>query len=344
MPTVTVLLPVYNGEKYLRETLESILAQTWKDFELLIVDDGSTDRSAEIIASFDDKRIRVLSNPERLKLSGALNRGLREARGEHIARMDADDIAFPQRLQSQIDFMRRRPETGICGTGIEKFGCGKPSRDIYPASTQSIKAYALFDCPFCHPTVMMRRDMLLSCNLWYDGSYYPTEDYELWTRAADFFPVANMKDVLLRYRIHDGSMTGSDWDNMDMQAARIIRSQLEKIGMQCSDEELLFHRNIGRGRSCRCSFADIGKAERWLARLAEANRRHGALDERSLAEMLSLVWYRLCMNNSSLGWAVWTKYVRSSSDRKDSRYLLRMTVLFLSTVKNSLFSSSRTTH
>jgi len=285
-----------------------------------------------------------LKNSERLKLSGALNRGLREARGEYVARMDADDIAMPQRLQSQLEFLYRQPETGICGTAVEKFGCCKPSIETYPASTEDIKSYAVFDCPFCHPSVMMRRDMLFSCNLWYDESYYPTEDYELWTRAFELFPVSNMEEVLLRYRIHDGSMTGSDWSNMDMQAARIIRSQLEKIGMQCSDEELSFHRNIGRGRSCRCGLPDIGRAETWLERLAEASRRNGTLEEQSLAETLSLVWYRLCMNNTSLGWNVLAKYVRSRLSRNDARRSRRLTMLFLSTIKNSILSSNRTTH
>ena len=104
MTSVTVLMPVYNGERYLRETMQSILSQTFLDYEFLIIDDGSTDKTLEIINTFTDPRIRVLRNPRRLKLSGALNRGLDESLGHYIARMDADDIAHPERLAQQVDF------------------------------------------------------------------------------------------------------------------------------------------------------------------------------------------------------------------------------------------------
>ena len=116
MVEVTVLMPVYNGERYLREAIDSILDQSFRDFEFLILDDGSTDGTADIIRSYRDERIRFLANPERLRLSGALNRGMAEARGSFIARMDADDIARPHRLARQLAFLRRNPEVGICGT------------------------------------------------------------------------------------------------------------------------------------------------------------------------------------------------------------------------------------
>lgn len=331
---ITVLLPVYNGDRYLRETIESILTQTYTDFELLIVDDGSTDSSLAIIESFIDDRIRILKNKERLKLSGALNRGMEEAKGKYIARMDADDIALPERLQKQFEYMERHPEVGMCGTAIEIFGKAKTRNDIYPKSADEIKAYALFDCPFCHPTVMMRRELFLKHDLWYDGSYYPTEDYELWARAIDLFPVVNLGEVLLRYRVHDSSMTGSDWDAMDKQAARIIQRLMEKLEIQCTEEMLGLHRNIGRGRSCRCSFVEIDQADRWLEALLEVNRQQREYKDLALSGMLSLVWYRLCFNNSLLGMKVLAKYTAGSQVKKDPLKWKRSTMLLLSILKN----------
>ena len=339
MPKVTVLLSVYNGEKYLHEAMQSILVQTYTDFEFLIVDDGSTDQSPVIIRSFNDFRIRVLKNPERLKLSGALNRGMKEAKGVYIARMDADDIALPQRLQRQVEYMDQHPEVGMCGTAIEIFSKVKTRIDIYPKTAVEIKAYALFDCPFCHPTVMMRRDFFIEHDLWYDGSYYPTEDYELWARAVDHFPTVNLDEVLLRYRVHDNSMTGSDWDNMDKQATRVICPLLQKIGITCSDEQLYFHRNIGRGKSCQLvSLYEIAEAESWLQCLGVANHSTLKYNEKSLSETLSLVWYRICLNSSVLGFGVVTRYFASEITKIEKKKIQYVVTLLLSVVKNKLLS------
>ncbi|WP_417910083.1 glycosyltransferase family 2 protein [Candidatus Electronema sp. PJ] len=343
MPKITVLLPVYNGERYLQETIASILGQSWHDFELLLVDDGSTDRTAEIIASFHDERIRVLKNPERLKLSGALNRGLQEAQGEYIARMDADDIALPQRLQRQLEYMELHPEIGFCGSAIGMFTQDntKPRLDIYPATTEAIRAYALFDCPFCHPTVFLRKNCLLEHNLWYDGSYYPTEDYELWNRAIDLFPTVNLEEVLLLYRIHSNSMTGSDWNNMDQQAARIIRRQLDKMGLHANEEDLLFHRNIGRGRSCALAQAsELLRAEAWLLRLLHGNQQTGLYQAAALANTVFLVWQRLCMNNTFFGLQVLKIYLASQLG-KGHPDKMRWALLLLGSILKQKFVNRR---
>lgn len=338
LPKVTVLLPVYNGERYLAETLASLFQQTYTDFELLIIDDGSTDSSADIIQRVADPRIRLLKNPKRLKLSGALNRGMRESKGKYIARMDADDIAFPQRLQQQFDYMEAHPEIGVCGTAIEIFGQGSPRKDIYPKTSEAIRAYALFDCPFCHPSVMMRRDMFLQHDLWYDGAYYPTEDYELWSRAIDRFPTANIDEVLLRYRVHGESMTGSDWDRMDKQAARIIKERLERLGVSCTDEEVLFHRSIGRGRSSVVSaYSDLSRAEEWLLQLCDRVQ----ISKEDLNRTIALVWYRLCLNNTRLGLKVLRQYMSGRLGQSDPQRKIRMLFLLLSTVKNKMQLNKR---
>ncbi|MDD5135621.1 MAG: glycosyltransferase, partial [Phycisphaerae bacterium] len=209
MPLVTVLLPVYNGERFLAEAIKSVLSQTFCDFELLIVDDGSTDHSAGIIKSFDDPRIRVIQNKVRLKLSGALNRGMDNARGAYIARMDADDICIPGRLAVQVDYMNGHPDVGICGGWVEAFGEHPSSGTIfkYPLTSTEIKASLLFDNPFAHPSLIFRRDFFDRHNLRFDGSFYPAEDYELWIRALDSCQAENIPVVLLKYRLHGNSMT-----------------------------------------------------------------------------------------------------------------------------------------
>jgi len=344
MPKVTVLLPVYNGEQYLYETIQSILSQSFSNFELLIVDDGSTDASAKIIHSFHDSRIRILVNSKRLRLSGALNRGFDEARGMYIARMDADDISLPLRLQKQVDFLDKHPKIGMCGTSIEIFGKKVKKRvDVYPENTDYINTYALFDCPFCHPSVMMRKTMFNKYELRYDGSYYPTEDYELWSRATVLFPTSNLKDILLQYRVHDASMTGADWSEMDKQATKIIGNLLNKFGVQFTDDELQMHRNIGRGRSCRVKSVDeLDRVDIWLHKLISVNNKRNVYDKQALAETISFVWYRLCLNNTFLGMHTIRTYLSSSLSGIGLVTSKRIVIIFASTLKNCLLTKSVT--
>lgn len=340
MSEVTVLLPVFNGEEYLRETMHSILKQTYLNFEFLIIDDGSTDNSPEIINSFQDSRIRLLKNPTRLKLSGALNRGIEEARGKYIARMDADDIAFPNRLAAQVEFLDSHPEIGMCGTAIEIFGKEPERIDIYPKATEDIRSYGLFDCPFCHPSVMFRKELFNKFNLRYNGEYYPTEDYELWSRVIELFPTANLGQVLLRYRIHDKSMTGADWDEMDKKATDVIRPLLTEFHMEFTEEQLQLHRNIGRGRSCKLkNLQELHQAELWLAKLLKCNGTKELYNQESLAQVVSLVWFRLCVNSSSLGTRVLTRYLGSGL-AGNHRSLKDLCIVFGSIMKNSLLQKS----
>ena len=188
---------------------------------------------------------------------------------------------------------------------------------------------------------MLRKELFFEHGLWYDGSYYPTEDYELWARATAFFPTANLDEVLLRYRVHSGSMTGSDWEKMDKQAARIIRSLLDKFGIQYTEEELQLHRNISRGRSCRCSdFSELDKAEIWLHNLIDVNQKRKMYDRQALVETISLIWYRLCLNNTFFGMKVFRKYTVSSLVKNDKMRSKRMSILLLSVLRNRLLSAN----
>jgi len=205
MARVTVLMPVYNGEKYLREAMESILNQTFRDFEFLIMNDGSQDQSVNIINSYNDPRIRLIHNERNLGLIHTLNRGIEQAGGEYIARMDSDDISLPHRLSKQVDFMDRRPEIGICGAWIEYFmGLGDVIR--LPITDGEIKASLPVMCPLAHPTVMFRAAVVRRHGLWYSHDFPHAEDYELWRRAAGVTCFANIPEVLLKYRIHPGQI------------------------------------------------------------------------------------------------------------------------------------------
>jgi glycosyltransferase involved in cell wall biosynthesis len=202
---VTVLMPVFNSERYLREAIESILNQAYRNFEFLIINDGSTDGSVSIIKSYNDRRIRLIHNERNLGLIHTLNRGIEQSRGHYIARMDADDISLPLRLLRQVAYMERHPDVGICGTWIEYF-MGLSDVIRLPVTDAEIKAHLPILCPMAHPTVMFRTAVVRKYGLWYSHDYPHAEDYELWFRAANVTKLANIPEVLLKYRIHPGQI------------------------------------------------------------------------------------------------------------------------------------------
>jgi glycosyltransferase involved in cell wall biosynthesis len=200
-PKITVLMAVYNGEQYLKEAVESILGQNYQDFEFLIINDGSTDRTSEIIRSYDDPRIHMVENVKNRGLIESLNLGFDLAESEFIARMDADDISLPDRLGKQLNFMKKHPEIGVCGGWIEYF-MGKELLMNFPATDEEIKKAMVNYNPIAHPTVLMRSELLKQNSIYFDPEYQHVEDYELWVRLASMTKFANIPEVLLKYRIH----------------------------------------------------------------------------------------------------------------------------------------------
>jgi len=204
MPGVTVLMPVFNGERFLQEAIESILQQTHRDFELLIINDGSTDRSRDIILTFDDPRITLVENPENLGLAATLNVGLGLAKHELIARQDADDLSLPERLARQVDFLEKNPSVVLVGTQaviIDLQGFRK-GRVLDRACTHdSIRWDLLFDNSFTHSSVMFRRSIIAQLG-GYDSAFRYCQDYALWTQVARHHCVANLDDCLVHYRVH----------------------------------------------------------------------------------------------------------------------------------------------
>lgn len=317
-PEITILMPVHNGAAYLEEALASMCHQTFPDFEFLVIDDASTDHSAAVVTAFNDPRIRLVQSRARLKLSGALNLGLDEARGELIARMDADDISLPSRLAEQRRYLLDHPDVGLCGSWIRYLGHNHGKILERPVQHDQIRAFLLIDTPFAHPTVMFRRSWFNRDRLRFNGEFFPTEDFELWTRALEQFKGANIPRPLLQYRVHGSSLTGSDWSTMDEQALRIITRQLQHLGLAPLTGELKFHRQLCMGR-LDMTRETLDQAEAWLLRLVDANHAKPHYDPAALQQVLSEVWYRACLHSAHLGFWVTTRYVKSPlahGDRK----------------------------
>ncbi|KRD07467.1 hypothetical protein ASE21_18450 [Flavobacterium sp. Root901] len=199
MPKVSVILPVYNCEKYIRESIESVLNQTFEDFELLIIDDCSTDSTVAIIENFDDSRINLIRKEKNTGLIYSLNYAVSIAKGEYIARMDGDDICLPQRFEKQLKFLEQNPNIILCGSAIQIINENTILR--HPLFHEEIIIKLCFTTSFCHPSVMGKTAVFKE-NL-YDIKYKHAEDYDLWTRLAFKGELANLEEVLLLYRSHE---------------------------------------------------------------------------------------------------------------------------------------------
>jgi Glycosyl transferase family 2 len=208
-PLISVVMSVYNGDRYLAEAVESILNQSFGDFEFIVIDDGSTDRSAFLLAEYrrSDPRVQVHHQANR-GLVESLNRGCGLARGKYIARMDADDIAVSDRFMRQVDFMERHPEVGVVGGAVEFINGDGRSLGIsaLPTEDRKIKAGLLHNCVIVHPTVLMRREAVLSLGA-YRKIVVDAEDYDLWLRVAEKFQLANLEQVVLKRRYHSSQVS-----------------------------------------------------------------------------------------------------------------------------------------
>ncbi len=208
-PLVTVLMPVYNGEKFLVETIDSVLNQSFRNFEFLIIDDGSTDLSLKIIESYSDERIKIVKNSSNQKIIKTLNIGISLAKGKYIARIDSDDICLPNRFEKQIKFLNENPEIAVVGTDIIFINDSSRiiGKGVTPQLTDKVIKWVMQRrCCIYHPTVMINYE-LVGKELFYCEDYPYAEDYELWLRLSKKYKLANLKDYLLKYRLHDRSLT-----------------------------------------------------------------------------------------------------------------------------------------
>ena len=255
-PAVSVLMPVFNGERFLAEAIDSILGQTFADFELVIVDDGSTDASPAILADYAsrDSRIRVLRQAN-AGIVAALNRGLPECRAPLVARMDADDVSEAPRLAVQIEYLRDHPDVTVVGTAVRLIAeSGRPGPVLrWPVAPDAVrKALQRGNC-LAHPTTVMRKDTVIAAG-GYREQLRHAEDYDLWSRLAIRHRLANIPQPLLRYRIHGSQVS---WLSAEVQSIRTIAVPILVDERQSQGDD-----SIDRGADADMKFIrDHGVAE-----------------------------------------------------------------------------------
>lgn len=319
-PAVSVLLPVHNAESYLRESLDSILAQTFQDFEVIAIDDGSTDDTVAILTNYAarDSRVRVVSR-ERRGLVATLNEGIELARGKWIARMDADDVALPERFAKQIEQLERT-QADFCGGAVKCFGEWKAIWR-YPTSHEACEVRLLFDVPFAHPAVVGRADAFKA--LFYSDEFPQAQDYDLWQRAwAAGYQFTNTPEIVLRYRVHGQQVSAQRQERQREGADRVRRRHWQALLPSMDGGEIerivaamasgygetawmmpalrqLLGRYSGEAREallsdcfrvfCRLAGRDARAASNWLALMGSAQRDISSRRELVRVAVLSLL-------------------------------------------------------
>ncbi|GAB3474304.1 glycosyltransferase family 2 protein [Azotobacter salinestris] len=326
-PRVTVFIPVHNRQHYISTAVDSVLAQTFGDFELLVVDDGSTDATLEVLSRYRDPRLRVECNPRNLGIPATRNRGLELARGKYIALLDSDDKAWPTRLARQVEALDRHPELAQIGSACDFMDAdGRRLKKVrrQPLDPDEVAASLAFYCALTNRTIMARTAVLRAHG--YREDFPRCQDYELHQRLSRTQRMANLGEVLVCGREHDGRFT-KQTDTLGRERKReICRRALGELGIEPSEDDLDRHYALARPRRLGAALDEdyLDWADRWLARLEAANRRTRRHAPEALLRVMTERWVQLCWQaRRPLGPNACLRLLRSPLARRLPSALLR---------------------
>ena len=312
MPKVSVVTAVYNGAKFLPETIGSILNQTCADLEYVLVDDASTDDSVEVIRSIGDPRVRLFVNETNRRLVFTRNRGIAEAKGQYIALSDHDDISVPNRLANEVRFLEENPDIGMVGTWygvINLTGDKLPKRMHRRYDPDECKVSLLYRNPFGNSTLLIRREALPDPP--YAPEYPLCEDYRFIVQVSREHRIAILPEVTVYYRLTKGSYSNFARTQTFELAKAIKLELLRALGIEPTESELDIHQNLEMSHLPQ-NRALLSETRRWLERLVEANQRSKTYDVRAFETITGNEWFELCRTYSYMGPAVWKEFRRSS--------------------------------
>jgi len=286
-PLISVLMPTFNCRPFLAESIDCILAQALGDFELIIVDDGSTDDSQSLLAEYAkrDSRIRPIRQ-ENAGVGTALNTALDLARGKYLARMDADDRTPPNRFAEQVEFLEEHKDITLVGGWHRTFGTPESKTYEFPTDPGHLKASLIFRIPISHPTVMMVHQPFKDHHWRYNTRKRYPEDYQLWVTIAEHHELANLPKIYLDYRVWPSSVSQNLWERWRDQFIDIQCRLLARMGLSPNDEQRKIHESLAFDEiPSDANF--ISDAHHWLLMIDAHNRNAPALNERGLTRVLT---------------------------------------------------------
>jgi glycosyltransferase involved in cell wall biosynthesis len=305
---ISVLMSAYNSELYIKQAIESILSQTYQDFEFIIINDGSSDETDSIITSYSDPRIIYINNHQNLGLIASLNKGLKIAKGNYIARMDADDIALPNRFEMQLEVFKKNPDAIVVGSDYFSFSDSKKTYVKSSSDSDYNKAVLFFSPCFCHPSVMMK-NIFNELNIYYNNDFKHAEDYQLWTQLAFHGSFLNVTEPLLMYRSHLNQISAINKSTQSEISYKIRKAYLNKLGFKVDDNKLEIINLIGNNVFITSKIV-LFQIENCLLDLVEQNKTLNIFNENSFNVFIHKFWIDSC-GNSNLGLQAITIYLKS---------------------------------
>lgn len=311
-PRVSVIIPVFNRERYVATAIESILGQRFADFELILIDDGSTDASRAVMASYRDPRVRLVENGRNLGIPATRNLGLSLARGEYVAWLDSDDRAYPDRLGRQVAFLDRNPDVALVGgfaRAMDESGRAQRKVKRLPTSPEEVRARLLFRCCILQYAVMGRTAVLARHG--YREDFPVCQDVDLFVRLAETERLANLPEVLVCRRLHADRTTLTRSAQVEAKNKEIAAGQLAALGVAFSEADLENHfvlPRLGKLR-LRPDATYLDWTEGWLQRLEAANRRTGRYPRAAFERVLGRIWLRTCARAADRD--AWLRLARS---------------------------------
>ena len=282
MSKVTVLMPTYNVAPYVKEAIDSVLLQTYHDFELLVIDDCSTDNTVEVVRDIEDPRIHIVQNEKNVGLAENLNRGLSHITTEYVARMDGDDIAEPFWLEKEVAILDANPDIGICSGGFERFGTVK-SLVRFPEHHEDCLANMLFECSVIVPT--FRMSLYRDHDLRYSTEAFPAEDYRFWAECLRITKMYNIQETLFHYRMHPTQICTACREEQQRKVAQVRRYMLEWLSEDFNEEEQTYYTGQFMAPQI-ASKQDYQERKAFCRNLIEKNRNVGHFDEEALRRRL----------------------------------------------------------
>ncbi len=315
-PVLTVVMPIYNGERYVREAIDSILAQTFDDFELIIINDGSTDGSSDIIKSYQDSRIRIINNKKNQGIPYNRNLGLKEAKGAFLCWADCDDLSLPTRFEKQLDFLSKNPDYGGCGTWLGRFKGSHTSSILKAlANAEDIKASLLFrPATVPNATAMLRMSEIRKHNLCYNTELPISEDYDFVFRCAQHLKFTNIQELLYMYRDSETSIM-KQFEALEERQYQIQKTiykrALDGLGLNYSEEDLRTYQSICSEKIFE-NFNEFTAAYALLQKIEAANNVANIYDRKNLHKVLGNQFFFFTKKASKFGFKTFWFFLRKS--------------------------------
>ncbi len=313
---VTVIMPVYNKAPYLKEAIDSILGQTYTDFELLLIDDCSTDDSLGIMQGYNDPRIRLEQNEQNLGPGGTMNKAIQMAQGEYLVRLDADDWSPNNRIEVQVAYMDVHPEVGVCSGQVQCFGADNNVWN-YPLTNDEAQASFLFTVPICQGASIIRKSVLVDHNINYgDVSQYIGEDRVLWFKLRTVTQFGNVPEIVLHYRRGEQNIAHDERFNRKEIRDNVFRFFFNELGIEVSDEELQLHHFVTKDFDYGLTATNVQKFKVWLERLRAINSERHLFPTKNFEQYLNKAWDSLFYKLPPYGSALVNAYFNCSKQKK----------------------------